>query len=122
MLSQYRAEFERYSTFRPEAEADYVCVYGPWHDYSHIKGEDNSQLVETCVRCGHEIRFVKSERGRIDNVRYGETHMLYFVQSTHPFFRLYYPHWRPLPDKKAGRAMAIEEAKEEFRRVAFDDW
>ena len=85
-------------------EADYVCKEGPWHDYSHIVGDDENILVEKCVRCDHVIRFVKSERGRIDSVRYAETHMKFFAQPSHPFYEKYYGRKKEITQKGTNKA------------------
>ena len=109
-----------FTTCKPGTEKDYVCKNNGLHDYSITVGEDDKLLVERCVNCGHEIRFVK-DGNRIDNTRYGESHLLWFLQPNHPLYAKYYKN-KPLilPSKAQKRKEAIELAKEEIRRAAFE--
>jgi hypothetical protein len=77
---------------------DLVCKDGRFHDYSITLGEDDTLLVERCSDCHREIRFPKVN-GKVDNKRYGQTHLLYFLQPSHPEYTRYYkltkPHKKP---------------------------
>lgn len=93
------------------SKKDYVCPnWGGLHDYSDTIADTDHVIVERCIRCGHKIMFIKKE-GRIDNKRYGETHKLWFLQTTNPLFQKYYPeaNLKPLPPKNKYAKMCLEE-------------
>lgn len=100
-----KAEFRKYETHKGSNEKDYLCSQGLWHDYSYQVGEDEQILVENCILCGHQVRFNKVA-GRIDNIRFGETHMRYFLQHTHPFYEQFYGKYKELGLKDAKKEMA----------------
>lgn len=102
---------------QPIDHPDYRCRLDGWyHDYSNHIAEDESLVVEGCIRCGHTIRFVKDkDTGRIDTKRYGETHELFFLQPDHPFFKRYYPDYQAPPPKNKWAKMSFEERKEQLK-------
>lgn len=110
-------DLKLYSTYRPHLHKDYVCKDDSFHDYGHVKGENGAVKVELCIRCGHEIRFNKDrETGKIDSIRYGETHMLYFLQRTHPFYAKYYPESAKRgPSKKREHKEIMNEMEREVK-------
>jgi Zn ribbon nucleic-acid-binding protein len=100
---------------------DYVCRDNGLHDYSITVGENDNLLVEQCVQCGHKIQFIKSTNGKTDNIRYGETHQRWFLQPNHPLYRRYYGKPPPpLPSKAEARKKAVEIAREEIERSAYE--
>ena len=71
-------------------------------------------IAEHCTKCGHHIRFYKNGE-RIDNIKYGETHILDFLQPTHPFYQHFYGRPREINLKDPKKEM------EELRRELKDD-
>ena len=116
-------ELSRYSTHSSLIgnKADYFCKEYGFHDYGNVRGENDNILVENCIYCGHIISFRKVN-GKIDNLRYGETHILYFMQATHPLYKLFHGEHRYIAPQAERKRKAIEETKELFREAAFSEW
>lgn len=89
---------------------DYVCPEKELHDYTITVADTEEVLVEICTACGHKIAFNK-RNGRIDTKRYGETHLLFFLQPNDPLFRKYYPTWRPPKVQNKYAKKSLDEKK-----------
>jgi len=114
MLSDLRKETEKYESYQKHKDKDYFCSQNGLHKYEK-KGEDNNLLVEVCHCCSKEIRFIKTKEGRIDSTKYGESHILYFMQHTHPFYEHFYGKYKELNLKDTKKEFA------ELRRELKDD-
>jgi len=97
-------------------DPDHICKRGGLHDYSHTLEDNPSILIEQCVRCGHVIQFNVVD-GRIDNRRYGSTHILWFLQPNNPLYKRYYGEARPVPPKSKYAKMSIKERAAEYAEI-----
>lgn len=69
---------------------DYQCRDRLLHDYGDIIADTPLIIVERCIRCGHRISFPKAANGRVDNVKYAQTHELETMQVEHKEWERYY--------------------------------
>ena len=69
---------------------DTQCRDKLFHDYSDIVGDDDDLTVERCIRCGHKIRFIKDNRGKIDNKKYLKAHRFELMQPGDKEWDRYY--------------------------------
>ena len=69
---------------------DFTCRDRLLHSYDVIIADTPQLICEQCNRCGHKITFYKAENGRIDNVKYSQTHELEIMQIEDRRWEKYY--------------------------------
>lgn len=90
------------------------------HDYQVVR-ETPSGTRERCKKCGKVSSFNKGKSGAMDERRFANEHARDLLQSWHPktakLYEKEYGKATPLPKGGESPAEALEEAREELKRL-----